>query len=358
MLLARSCFTESAQPPFDGPCEQEVALTRHRLPLGAAALRRSGKRDPVKRTARSGSRAPRWRLAVARVLGPVLGLAGPPAHARSDAVIWEGNDQSVLLAPQDEETAPPNDHPVNLAPRDIEKMLGDLRFRYADQEADAPPAAVFNREQVEILGEALATGLARATPSQDVTFSVVGAHRLSPGALARRNRVTAGRAFFRQGKLNLILGEIQSPYRKKNIYGRIEQDFHPRQYGSRAAPEEQESLLIGTALASLQDGAGGTRHDWAVFDPDLAAADAAPASLPADAGAGRPATSGPRVRPAPAAAERADAAAGRDSPSQGTADAGGEDIEQRLETLKRLRDRDLISEEAYRQKVDEILEDL
>jgi hypothetical protein len=331
-----------------------VAPPRHLFARSPAAMYRPSGDTPAERIDRR--RGPRWSIALAVC---ALGLTFAPAHARSDA-IWEGNDQSVLLAPQDDEAATPNDHPVSLAPRDIERMLADLRFRYADQEADAPPAAVFNREQIEILGEALATGLTRAAPSQDVTFSVVGAHRLSPGALARRNRVTAGRVFFRDGKLNVILGEIQSPYRKKNIYGRIEEDFHPRRYGSRTAPQEQESLLVGSALARLQAGPdGASRHDWAVFDADLAATDPAAGSPAADEAArpASPAASGQsRAGPAPAAPGSEGTAATRAA----TLPPGGglDDIEQRLETLKRLREKDLISEEAYRQKVDEILEDL
>lgn len=311
----------------------------------------------AKRVDRRRNRASWWRIAVAAcALGATVGLVFAPAQARTDALIWEGNDQSVLLAPQDDETAPPNDHPVSLEPREIERMLADLRFRYADQEADAQPASVFNNEQVEILGEALATGLRRATPSQDVTFSVVGAHRLSPGAFARRNRLTAGRVFFRDGKLNLILGEIQSPYRKKNIYGRIEEDFRPRRHGSRTAPEEQESLLVGSALASLQG--GGARHDWVAFDPDVAASEPAAGSGPADAaGAGQPRAAPDASRAAPTpAGPGTDGAAMHDASRP--AGAGRDDIERRLETLKRLREKELISEEAYRQKVDEILEDL
>lgn len=295
------------------------------------------------------------------MLGLLLVLSFPSAEAD---VIWEGNDQAVSLVPQDDPNAPPNDHPADLAPQDIEAMLAGLRFRFADQEADAAPSAVFNKEQVDILGQALATGLKRASPSEDITFSVIGPHRLSPGAFARRNRLTAGRAFFREGKLNLILGEIQSPHRKKNIYGRIEEDFHPRQYGSRAAPEEQESLLVANALASLHGGSGSAvRHDWAVFDPD--AIDAAE-SQPAVATEGRQSAAPPAARSQPSesaagSTSRAPTSTGSDtrskSPRQPEAAARGA-IEERLETLKRLRDRELISEEAYRQKVDEILDEL
>lgn len=347
MPLARSCSTESTPPQLvSWPCGEEAAPARRLFRHGATAIDQRGVLESP------GSRAPRWRIAIAvSALAMLAGLAFPPAQVRADALIWEGNDQSVLLAPQDDGSAPPNDHPVSLEPRAVEKMLSDLRFRYADQESDAPPAAVFNSEQVDILGEAIAAGLERATPSQDITFSIIGAHRLSPGAFARRNRLTAGRVFFRDGKLNLILGEIQSPYRKKNIYGRIEQDFHPRQYGSRAAPEAQESLLVASAAAALHDDdapGGAARHDWVVFDPDVTDENAGRTALPPQAVPGRPHGG---TLPAD------EGSATREDSSQQAPDAG-QDIEARLETLKRLRDKELISDDAYRQKVDEILEDL
>jgi len=273
--------------------------------------------------------------------GPVC----PSAEAASDAIIWEGNDQAVALVSQDEDAAPPNDHPATVAPEDIARMLGSLRFRFSDQESNTPPTAVFNEEQIEILGPALATGLRRATPSQDVTFSIIGAHRLSPDAIVRRNRLTAGRVFFRQDKLNVIFGEIQSPYRKKNIYGRVEQDFYPREYGSRAAPDEQESLLMASTAASLRDDADGPRHDWVVIDPGAAVALPEPS---ADVEAEGPVPAPGSAAPAPAVP----AAAGV------TEAESPQSAEQRLETLKQLREKDLISEEAYREKVDEILEEL
>jgi hypothetical protein len=298
-------------------------------------------------------RAPWWRITVVHcALVMALGVLWPTAHARSNAVVWEENDQAVLLATQDDETAAPNDHPVTIGPQVIENMLAGLRFRYRDQEPATPAVAVFNEDQVGILGEALATGLARAGPSQDVTFSVVGAHRLSPGAFARRNRLTAGRVFFREGKLNLIFGEIQSSYRKKNVYGRIDEDFYPRKYGRRATAEEHDSILVANAAASLWGAPGNARDDWVVFDLGPARADRAAPPPPTARTA--PEESGPEPaagasRPAPAAT--VDIAGRRE-------EVDAADIERRLETLKRLREKGLISEEAYRQKADEILEEL
>jgi hypothetical protein len=284
------------------------------------------------------------------------GLLSPPVHARSDTVIWEGDDQAVLLAPQDGEAAPPNDHPVTIAPQVIEVMLAGLRLRYSDQEPDTPPVSVFNEDQVAILGKALSEGLASAGPSQDVTFSIIGAHRLSPGAFARRNRLTAGRVFFHEGKLNVIFGEIQSPYRKKNIYGRIDEDFYPRRYGGREAGEDHEAVLVASTAASLHSTPEGPRSDWVAFDPEPARADEA-------RGIHRPLQAVPPARaaqPTPPPAEKPGSVSAGSSPqSMQHADAGGGGaVENRLETLKRLREKNLISEEAYRKRVDEILKEL
>jgi hypothetical protein len=288
---------------------------------------------------RSARRAPGWRaVLVVCALRAAAGLPGTPAHAQSDAFIWEDDDQSVVLVPQDDEAAPPNDHPATVAAPDIERMLASLRFRYADHENHTPPVPVFNAEQVEILGEALATGLGRATPSQDVRFSIIGAHRLSPDAFVRRNRLTAGRVFFRAGRLNVIFGELQSPYRKKNIYGRLDQDFYTREFGSRTEPGEQESMLVEGTAYGLRADTDGRRYDWVVFQPGSAAN----GSSPADASS--------LEETAPAAAHH------ESRPTPPT--AGPPDSEQRLRTLKRLREKGLISEEAYRKKVSDILEEL
>lgn len=344
MQLARYCFTETVQPRIGtrDAAEPLKAWTQLRRPQLVQRL-----------PGHYGILTPWWRTAwFTCVLTVLPGLLSPVAYAGSNAVVWERDDQAVALAPQDDQTAPPNDHPVTIAPQVIEEMLAGLRLRYPNQNTGTPPVAVFNENQVDILGAALATGLARAGASQDVIFSVVGAHRLSPGAFAQRNRLTAGRVFVREGKLNLIFGEIQSPYRKKNIYGRTDEDFYPRKHGRRASAEEHESILIATASADLRSAPEGARGDWAVFDLALASVEPAPPPPPA---ATARAEAGPEPPDSPPTAtdvpERSKAA-----PLPEAVDTA--EIEQRLETLKRLREKELISEEAYRQKVDEILEKL
>lgn len=300
------------------------------------------------------SRAPPWRaVVVASVL--VVALYVDPAHARAGDIIWQGQDQAVVLAAQDDAGAPPNEHPVSLPPEEIGKMLSGLRFTHADQDADATPVAVFNKEQVQILGSAFATGLSRATPTQDVTFSIVGAHRLAPGAFALRNRLTSGRAFFRDGKLNVIFGDIQGPYRKKNIYGRLEEDFHPRKFGSRTASEMRGSSLVAGTDAHLITGSSGPRDDWIVFGASVADAAAPSTARPAPA---TPRGSDNDQRRLAVANADAEAVSSRAAKPAHPAPQETPDLERRLETLKQLRGKGLISEEIYRERVNEVLDEL
>jgi hypothetical protein len=276
----------------------------------------------------------------------------PLAHAASNSLIWEDGDQIVQLARQDDHSASPNDHPINTTPSEIAAMLKTLRLRFADEEPDSDSISVFTQEELDNLGSAIATGLGRATPSQDVIFHVIGTRRLSPGAFTKRNRVSAGRVFYRGGHLNIIFGQVQTPYRKKNIYGQTDQDFYPRNYGSRKKATQHDTVLLGNDAVSL------TRNDWVIIEPGAAAVTATARAQPAD---DKP---DPTPPPASSAALAAAPASSTDTAKE---QAGGtsaqsirstENVEERLEALKRLRERELISEEAYQAKMKEILQDL
>ena len=294
-------------------------------------------------------------------------LVGSPfclSIAESNLVVWERGDQIVQLARQDDASAPPNEHPVRVTADEIEAMLNELRLRYADDASDAAPVSVFTKEEIDNLGKAIAFGLERATPSQDIIFHVIGARRLSRGAFLRRNRVNAGRVFYRDGNLNIIFGQVQTPYRKKNVYGQIDEDFYPRNYGSRTAAAEHDVELLTNRSVRHYQGDAGTRDDWLVIEPGVASGGVADVTaIPEREGSGSSAVT---VEPAPAQT------APTSAPAESTITAAGQveesinevlppstaDIEERLEALKRLRERDLITEEAYQAKMKEILQDL
>ena len=251
------------------------------------------------------------------------------APARADAEIWSRTDEFVRLEPQDDPGAPPNDHPVQLEARNVGTMLSALQAGFEDED---DPVPVFSREEVAVLGRAIAEGLARAEPGQDVTFSTIGSHKT--GHLLGRQMVNTGRVFYRDGKLNVVFGEVHGEYRKKNVYGQRSEDFRPRRAASRTTPPDVEWRLEETAGAERYAAGGQERPDWVLLAPD-----AAPAMTQAPA-AGK--ATAAREQPAPAAARR---------PAQQARSA-----EERLADLKKLRDDDLIPEEVYGAKVQEILD--
>lgn len=249
------------------------------------------------------------------------------ADTRDVTVLWSANDQWVKIEPQDDAAASPNDHPVQLASEAISSALASLRIRVADEDTTAEARrSVFTAEELRALSPRIASGLSKAGPRQDVTFSTIGSHPRAAGGLVKDPGVNAGRVFYDDGRINVIFGELQSGYRKRSVYGQRTEDFTPRQQGSRSKAAEHEWILAARPGIELHSSADGVRNDWVEIDSAVAPAGAAAAAAPSQA---------------PAAAKRPDV-----------------DLEQRLKTLKDLRDKNLISEEAYRVKMEQLLSEL
>jgi hypothetical protein len=250
---------------------------------------------------------------------------------RDVIVLWSANDQWVKIEPQDDAAAAPNDHPAQLASEAVSNALAALRVRIVDEDtATEAQRSVFTAEELRNLAPRIASGLAKAAPRQDVTFSTIGSHPRAAGGLVKDPGVNAGRVFYDSGKINVIFGELQSGYRKRSVYGQRTEDFTPRQQGSRAQAAEHEWALAARPGVELHSNAGSVRNDWVEIDGAAVASGAA--AVASDAAA---------VSQAPAAATKS-----------------GVDLEQRLKTLKELRDKNLISEEAYRAKMQELLSEL
>jgi hypothetical protein len=267
--------------------------------------------------ATSARRVAQWSGALALVAAITCAADAP----RDVIVLWSANDQWVKVEPQDGAAAPPNDHPAQLASDAISNALAALRIRIVDEDtATEAQRSVFTAEELRNLAPRIASGLAKAGPAQDVTFSTIGSHPRAAGGLVKDPGVNAGRVFYDDGKINVIFGELQSGYRKRSVYGQRTEDFTARRQGSRTQAAEHEWALAARPGVELHSNAGGVRNDWVEID-----AAAAPAVAPG---------SGPAVTKSSA------------------------DLEQRLKTLKELRHKNLISEEAYRAKMQELLSEL
>ena len=320
-------------------------------------------------------RAPLGRCNLRLASGALTFVCAAVAWAATEAprgavVLWSGDDQWVKIEQQDDPAAVPNDHPAQLGTEAITNALGALQVRLVDPDTGTEShRPVFTRDELGNLTPQVASGLAKAGPRQDVTFSTIGSHSVAAGGLIKDPGVNAGRVFYEEGRLNVIFGELQSNYRKKNVYGQRSEDFSPRRQGSRSKATKQKWTLSarpGVEFHSTKD--GGIRNDWVEIDTAAAGSQTLAVPQPGDAPprqaasapvATAPVPSPPAIVaapvPVPHAATAPAASAEAAAPKTGTANA---DLEQRLQKLKELKDKGLISEEAYRAKMQELLSEL
>ncbi len=253
-------------------------------------------------------------LALAPVL-PAAPLDGPPSARR----LWDLSPFSWVRRARAEKGAPPSSHPLQVEAAALAQALGSVHLVVlgATEPLLSPP-------EVAGLGKALAEALAVAGPGEDL--EVLSTSKREAGLFSSSLGVTA-RVFVRDGRLNLIVQEARLEF--------LDQYFRDFQmpvfdYGSRTRPGK-------TALVAR--GAERVRPDWVVLPlPAPVAAAPAPVTAP-------PPVTAPAPKPAPAPAAQA--------PEQPV-----RTLEQRLQDLKRLREKDLITEEDYRKRKEEILKEV
>jgi hypothetical protein len=197
---------------------------------------------------------------------------------------------------------------------------------------------LFAADELTELAEPLSQALERAGPDDDVLL--LSASRRDGGVLAAPTAVTA-RLFVQGERLQLLVHDVRYEF-YNNYRGTNEA---PRfSFGSRSAAG---AVAIGSARAS------NARVDWLAIPvrgeaaADAAAAAAATAAVVAPGPHPSAAVAAPIAPPAPTPALQRPLDA-----------AGAQDLERRLETLKRLREKNLITEDEYQQKRKEILQRL
>lgn len=256
-------------------------------------------------------------------LGGCATLQAGAGDAGATRTVWTAREQFVKVVPRERGESPDvvNEHPAAISPAALRRLLASPRLS-GEGEGGARP--LFTDLELKVLEEALASGLRQAGPDEELTFAVFGYHPALMG-LAREAKVTTGRIFLREGRLNLILGIVQ-----REAKDHEDRRLHPFVAGSRLKP----STLAG-GIVPAPDGVPFTlkRGDWLVFDPA--------ASVPSD----EPAPAAPATTPAPRPPE---------PQKKGERPARG--IEERLRILIDLKEKQLITEEEYRAKRREILD--
>lgn len=251
----------------------------------------------------------------------VLLMLSSITHASDVRYLWQSRDQFVALERQDitaSGPAQPNDHPAELTLDRLTAILSSIDMRPADGDKQGP---LFTRPAVEALAPYLRQGLQQASPSQDVTFAVIGLHTALYG-LAKSPKVTTGRVFYKAGRLNIIVGLVQQEVRDRD-----DRRLFPFTPGTRQKSSTGEWTLV-TNISLV-------RRDWMAFGDEWRT----------------PAVSTPGTEQRLPPAQTASA-----PPEKQNSDT--RNPAERLSTLKELKDKGLITEEEYRGKRLEIMNTL
>jgi hypothetical protein len=266
-----------------------------------------------------------WYCSVASALLVIL-IFSSTSHASGVQKLWQSRDQFVALERQDSPmggTVIANDHPVEISPDRLTAILTSIEFRSADSDR---PEQLISKQSLEPLVPEIIKGFRKATSGEDVTFALIGLHTSMLG-FGKSPKVTTGRAFYKDGRLNVIFGLVQ-----KDVNEREDRRLAPFTPGSRQKAAEGEWTLLP------QPGQSGftlVRKDWVAFSDEWRAA---AALIPFD---------------------KQNVSSVQCAPIQsGKLDNDTRKPEERLTTLNKLKDKGLISEEEYRSKRLEILNEL
>jgi hypothetical protein len=226
-------------------------------------------------------------------------------------------------------------HPVLLSSAEWARILAGIRIQPRKDSliftsALEPPTGAFAPDEIAYLARMLSETFARARPDEWVVF---GMSRVLPSGL---NEITTGGWFAEGTRLHLLLAN----YRHSVTRTAVRERLWKEPLRTFAAPfydvvqDERHTVVKGTGLlAALSSGSG----------PEIVIE-----YLP------MPGAPPVAIRPSAPAVEKAPVAE-KVTPAQETGRLPAADVEDRLRTLKRLREQGLITDEEYREKKREVL---
>jgi hypothetical protein len=273
-----------------------------------------------------------------------------PTPARTGRRLWVVGEFTEIRLSKAEAGAPANSHPINLSPEAIRALLGGVRTPVSG----GGDEALFGVSELADLVESIQLALAAALPDEDLLL--VSTSRRGGGLLTAPTAITA-RLFVTGDRLNVIVHdnrfEFFGLYRGAGtlptfVFGsRTNPSLaNLRRAGANARRADWLEIPFSAANAAIEVPGGASQPAAAVAAPAAVAVSPAPAPAPMPT---------PAAAPAAAAATPVQPAA---APGRARDPAFYDEQEQRLRTLKRLRDNNLISEDEYQQKRREVLQQL
>lgn len=285
--------------------------------------------------------------------------------------VWSEEEQFVALAPQSEggTAAAPNSHPAKFDAKDLRDALSSLEFwPEGGFLRSATAEHVFGEGQATLIATYAVDALRKAKPNEDVIFNVRGYDNIAFDTVKER-QWTSGRLFIVDGKLNVIIGS----YRLKKdrgirnaeaAHGTL--DDYSDMYFDPGTRDRMTAKMQGrvAATAGVTFSAAGpeARPDWVVIDIPTAVADyrdrqVAPEEKERNAKAKQETAKLTMER----REMREEMARMRQEIKDLKSGGAGKDtrsLEDRLATLQELRKKELISEQEYKRRRDQILNDI
>lgn len=245
--------------------------------------------------------------------------------------VYEGKYSFVRIEER-EPGALVNRHPLSISPHALRSLLASALIK-----VEGKPEPLFNTEQLDEITAPLSQALARAQPTQDVSFAVAGL-TTSFGMFASRS-VTTARVFAHDKNLEIIFGLGQKDFENQMRGTGILIAFEPGQRGRQV-----DANLQISAPQTIQH-----RADW--VSVDLSRLE----SMPQTSLLSAPAAGAGIAHIAPGASAT-NPAAPRGSPQ--TAETLYNNLSERFKALQKLRDTGLITESEYEAKRKSLLGEL
>lgn len=297
------------------------------------------------------------------------------AAAPADEDLYKSGLNVYIRLTEQEDDAPPNQHPVNLNAQEITNALSTIEvwekkgFFSDIFSKEEGPQTVFSDSQAGTLGLYLAQGLAKASPKQDIVFTVV---RHESGFLKiRTTTYTAGRAFYADDRLHIILGDFdKEPDRfQEQAYksSGISEIRHFFSHGRRRKPSDFKYSVMVKPGIEVRTVNGKPRPDWFVINVPAASATYIAEQKQDQQGVDTAANAAVAAEAERLAQERRElrlemARMRKEmkelSGVDGSNGDAGRSIEERMRTLDALYEKKLITPEEYEAKRKEILGDI
>jgi putative oligomerization/nucleic acid binding protein len=285
-----------------------------------------------------------------------------------NGVMWQsGVNRFIKYAKQDSDKFGKNDHPIELQIPTINVALQALQYEdkggFLSNEMQM--FSVFSFQQIKLLGEELAKGLKYAKPDQDIIFQLEKVQRKALGL--QDKRFLGGRAFYKEGKLNIIIGDYdffrsEAFEKAYDPSGREDIPYNINHgHRTRASKAFKGVFLNVTGIDNKK--LDRLRHDWFVIDLKVAA----DAYIAEKNRIENPVSSQERqleVEAAKLAKQRREMRAEMARMRKEVQDISNKEssstksIEERIDTLDQLLDKKLITQDEYDTKRQEILSDI